>query len=89
MHKLIYAKKALQDLKKLDKPIAKRIIKKLLFFSEQKDPLKFAKRLSDPRIGEYRFRIGEYRVLFDADSKGKIKILMILRIKNRKDIYDL
>ncbi|MBI5412605.1 type II toxin-antitoxin system RelE/ParE family toxin [Candidatus Peregrinibacteria bacterium] len=89
MHQIIYAHHARQDLKRLELRIAQRIIKKILFFSQQKNPLIFAKRLTNAALGEYRFRVGDYRILFDVDSKGAIQILMILGIKHRKDVYDL
>ncbi len=89
MHEIIYTKHARQDLKKLEKTIAERIIKKIYFFSQQKNALTFAKKLKNPEIGEYRFRIGDYRVIFDVDKKGNIQILIILKIKHRKDIYGL
>ena len=89
MHKIIYAKDAVEDLRNLEKQTARRIVKKILFFSEQKDPLSFAKRLTNAALGSYRFRIGDYRVLFDVDTNGKIFVLMILRIKHRKDVYGL
>lgn len=89
MHHVIYSPHAREDLKNLELPIAHRIVKKILFFSQQQNPLNFAKRLKDSSLGQYRFRIGDYRVLFDADRKGNISILMILRIKHRKDIYNL
>lgn len=84
---IFYTEKALGDLKKLDRSIAKRIIQKTCYYSEQKDLLSFAKPLKNLRIGKYRFRVGDYRILFDCDEKGNIRILTILRIKHRKDIY--
>ena len=29
------------------------------------NPLRGARKLIDPRIGEYRVRVGEYRIIFD------------------------
>jgi len=89
MYKIIYIKKAINDLKGLEPGIARRIVKKIHFFSCQENPLAYAKKLSQPEIGQYRFRIGDYRALFDIDANGRIQILMILRIKHRKDIYGL
>ena len=89
MYRLFYAQSARDDLKKLDRNIAKRILRKLDFFINQKNPIEFAKRLRNSSIGDYRFRVGDYRIIFDVDSKGMIKILMILRIKHRKDVYGL
>lgn len=84
-----YTKKATRDLEKLPQKIAQRIAGKIRFFRQQPDPLHYAKKLTKAGLGQYRFRIGEYRAIFDVDSKGRIHILMILRIKHRKDIYQL
>ncbi len=49
----------------LDKPplrLQKRIIEKLELFSSQPKPLEFAEPLSGSN--HYRFRIGDYRVIF-------------------------
>ena len=83
MFKIEFNPKAVKELEKLPLKVRKRILKKLKFYSSQKNPLRFAKKISDPRFGEYRFRIGDYRLIFDF--KGK-KIL-ILKIGHRKDIY--
>ncbi len=88
-YKFLLTKKAKKELKKIDKKDAKRILKKLLFFSKQKDPISFAKKLNNFEAGEYRFRIGDYRVIFDVDARGKISILMILSVKHRREVYRL
>lgn len=87
MYKTYYTKKARRDLKNLEFKVAQKIIKKIFFFSTQKNPFKFAKKLKKPEIGMYRFRVGDYRAIFDVDKKGNINLLMILKIRHRKDIY--
>ena len=89
MHEVIYTDHARQDLRILEVKTARRIIKKIFFFSQQPDALAFAKKLTNPLLGQYRFRIGDYRALFDVDRKGNIQILIILKIKHRKDIYHI
>jgi len=89
MHKVVYYKNARDDLHRLEAETATRIIEKIKFYSLQLNPLSYAKRLTEPVLGQYRFRIGDYRAIFDVDGKGRIQILMILRIKHRKDIYGL
>lgn len=75
--------KAAKDVDKLPATERKRILKKLKFYANQENPLVFAEKLTDYRFGEYRFRIGDYRVIFDvADRK-----VTILKIGHRKDIY--
>lgn len=88
MYKLVYTQKAQDDLDSLDITISQRIVKKISFFSHQENPLIFAKKLTDFGLGEYRFRIGNYRAIFEVDSSGNLRILKILRIKHRKDVYD-
>ena len=89
MYQLYYSNKALKDLEELERNEADRITKKIYFFAQQKEVRPFCKRLEGFGEPTYRFRIGEYRVSFDISSSGEIQILNILRIKNRKDIYDI
>ncbi|EKD78678.1 MAG: addiction module antitoxin [uncultured bacterium] len=86
---VVYSAQARIDLKRLPKNIAQRIISKIYFFSQQEKPLAFAKPLRDFALGQYRFRVGDYRVIFDVDQRGVMSILLILRIKHRKDVYDV
>lgn len=86
-HQVIYSAKARDDLKNMELLMARRIIKKVRFYSAAEDPLSFAKPITNARFGEYRFRVGDYRILFDCDTKGNIRVLKILRIKHRRDVY--
>jgi len=80
---IVFTHSVFQQLKKLDKKIQKRIIKKLKFFASQKNPLQFAEPLRDRRFGQFRFRIGDYRVIFDVEKEK----IIILKVGHRKDIY--
>ena len=64
---LVYTRRAERDIKKLEPKIRDRIGKTLLRYIE--DPLRYGERLSDPILGEYRFRIGNYRVVFDIEGQ--------------------
>ncbi|MCF7795178.1 type II toxin-antitoxin system RelE/ParE family toxin [Patescibacteria group bacterium] len=86
-YKLLLTKKAKDDLFVLEKKEQKRIVEKLRFYLSSDKPLTYAKKLKDIRLGTYRFRIGDYRAIFDIDKQGNITILLILRIKHRKDVY--
>ncbi len=83
--KYYFKPSALRDLKKLPKNIRKRILDKLDFYMKKDNPFIFAKPIKDKTLGDYRFRIGDYRVIFDYDSKQNI--IIILKIGHRKDIY--
>jgi len=61
--------------------IPNRIGKTLLRYLE--DPFKYAEKLTDPKLGTYRFRIGDYRVIFDMEETD----IVVLRVGHRKDIY--
>lgn len=87
VYKAVYTKKALKSLKNIPKTTSKRITEKIKFYRLQRDPLSYAKKLKDSKFGEYRYRIGNYRTFFDCDKRGKIKILLILEVKHRRESY--
>lgn len=77
--------RALHDLKSLPRLIQKKVIEKLDFYIQSEKPLSFAKSLQNKEFGEYRFRIGDHRVIFDYNSSQKT--ITILAIGHRKNIY--
>lgn len=85
MWKLFFKSKAEDQLIKIDKTIQIRIKAKLVFFASQEKPLIFARKLKNSKLGSYRFRIWEYRIIFDIDKQGRIIIIAL--IGSRKDIY--
>ena len=64
-YKLVYTKRAERDIAGLDSKTKERVGKTLLRF--ELEPLRYAEKLSDPILGTYRFRIGDYRVIFDIE----------------------
>lgn len=84
-----YTVRALEDLDRLDKKITKRILDKIDFYCSQPNPLLQAKKLTNFPFGSYRFRISDYRVLFDLDNKGNIIILVILAVRHRREAYNI
>ncbi len=81
MYNLVYTNLAVKDIKKLPPDIKKRIGKTLLRY--QQDPLGYSEPLTDARLGTHRFRIGDYRVIFDLEDRD----IVILRVGHRRDIY--
>ena len=79
--KILYTKSALKDVKKLD-PVTKKRLKKGIEASLN-TPLARARKLIDSRIGDYRWRIGNYRVIFDVHGKT----IVVLRIRHRRESY--
>ena len=81
--KIHFRKKAVRQFKKLEAKNRVRILKKLEWFSNQSDPLFFAEPISEAEVGQYRFRIGDYRVVFDI----KENIIIVLDVGHRREIY--
>ena len=81
MYTLLYTQSAVKDIRKLDIVAKKRIKKKLEEYSA--DPLLYAKKLVHSAIGSYRWRVGNYRIVFDIDQIH----IVILRIGHRREIY--
>ena len=81
MFKLIYTQRSIRDLRKLDDSTKLRIGKALLRFQE--NPLNYAEKITDPILGSYRFRIGDYRVVFDLQGEE----IVVLRVGHRREIY--
>ncbi|HVV25468.1 MAG TPA: type II toxin-antitoxin system RelE/ParE family toxin [Candidatus Saccharimonadales bacterium] len=75
--------RAKKDLQALDTVTQRRIAKKLKFFLDQPDPLEHAKKLVDAAAGTYRWRIGPYRIIFDAEGKT----IRLLRVQHRREVY--
>lgn len=83
VYKLLYKKPAVKSIQKLSPQIQKRLKLKLEFFANQQDPLTFAKQLTKPADAQYRFRVGNYRVLFDIEAEN----IVVLLVQHRKDVY--
>jgi len=86
-YQLAYSQHAVDDLAQFDKKIADRFTKKVAWFVAQENPLTFAKTLKPPFENLYRFRLGDYRAIFELNSKNEIHLLIILRVKHRKEVY--
>lgn len=78
-----FSKKADKDLSCIDKQNIKRIIQKLKAFAsgESVDVI-----LLIGYTNLYRLKAGDYRVIFEFIN-DEIKIIHILRIQHRKDVY--
>ena len=81
-----YSKQAVKDLKKLDKYTRSLIlgwIEKNLVNCE--NPRLHGKSLVANHSGEWRYRIGDYRIL--AEIQDEKVIILVLQIGHRRDIY--
>jgi len=80
-YRLVYTQKAVRDIASLDAGVKKRIGITLLRFTD--NPLQYAERLTNTELGGYRFRIGDYRVMFDMVRND----IVVLRAGHRNEIY--
>lgn len=78
---LVYAKIASKDIQKLDAVAKKRLKNKLELLVT--DPLHYSKKLIHSDLGTYRYRVGDYRVIFDLQDDQ----IIILRVGHRREIY--
>ncbi len=83
VHTLEFSVLTIKNLRKLPKKVRERIINKLDFFVASETPLLFARPLINSEIGQYRFRIGYYRVIFDIQGEK----IIVLTLGHRRDIY--
>ena len=81
MYTLLYTMSAVNDIRKLDTVVKKRIKKKLEEYAI--NPHLYAKKLVNSTLGSYRWRVGNYRIVFDIDGTK----IVILRVGHRREIY--
>ena len=81
-----YVATAQASLKKLDKPIARRILN---FMDERvacaENPRVLGKALSGPEGGRWRFRVDNYRIVCEIENN--LFRVLVVRIGHRGDVY--
>jgi len=79
-----WAESATKDLEKLDKPIARRILTRITWFSSN-----FERVIPEPLTGEFKgtfkLRIGDWRVVYTVEGKS----ILIQFIGHRSEIYKI
>ncbi len=82
-YRILFTPTAQKDIRKLDAVVKKRIRSKLEYFLASEDPLQFASSLVNSDDGQYRWRVGNYRVVFDVHRHD----IVILRVQHRSEVY--
>ncbi len=84
MVKIEWTEGATKDLERLDKPIARRILRRLAWFSKN-----FQSIVPEPLTGElkgtFKLRIGNWRAVYTVEGK----IIVIQFIGHRSEIYKI
>jgi len=82
MYQLIFEKRAIGDLNKLEHHVKERIWNKLQ--DCKIDPFRYLEPLIE--IRGFKLRVGDYRVIIDVENE--IKILHVLKVGHRKNVYE-
>ena len=80
-YRVLITRRAERDVEALDSVVRKRIhgaLRRLVM-----EPLGRAKKLTRPELGQYRLRVGDWRIIFDLDGRD----VVVLRIGHRREIY--
>lgn len=80
-YQIIYSRRARQDIEKLDR-VTKRKLKRAIERFSQK-PLFYARKMVSSRVGQHRWRAGNYRIIFDISGKR----IEVLRVGHRREVY--
>jgi mRNA interferase RelE/StbE len=83
VYKYEFTRTSYKQFKKLSPDAQQRIITKLDKYCQSGKPLAFAHQLIDFRLGTFRFRMGDCRVIFDIDQQT----LVIQAVGHRREIY--
>ncbi len=85
-YNVLYSKQAIKDLKRLD-PYTKKLIKAWIEKNllNCTDPRAHGKALTANRTGQWRYRIGDYRLICHIDDDKLV--ILALNVGHRRIIY--
>ena len=84
--KIEYTETARNRLRKLDKPVALRIVDYLdVRIAPLENPRSAGKALTGPMGGLWRYRVGDYRVI--CEIQDEVLRVLVIEIGNRRDVY--
>ena len=85
-YQVLFTEKAKKELKKMDRYIAAMILGWVRKNLEGcTDPRQHGKGLTGDRSGQWRYRVGDYRLL--AEIQDKQILILIVHIGHRSEIY--
>ena len=80
------SKSAEKHLSKMDKPTARSIVAWLEDNLEGcENPRRFGRALTGNRSGEWRYRVGDYRII--ADIQDERVLILVLEVEHRSKVY--
>ena len=84
LYKLVPTRRFIKQLKKLDR-YTQKIITNYLQTNVLEDPRRHGKALVGNRVGQWRYRIGNYRVIVQIVDYELV--IATLEVGHRRDIY--
>ena len=84
MHTIRLLDPAERDLARLDKPVGRRVVERLRWFADHLDELN-PEPLSGALAGLLKFRVGDYRVIYEVISEERLIIVHF--IGHRREVY--
>ncbi|MFH0940546.1 MAG: type II toxin-antitoxin system RelE/ParE family toxin [Candidatus Omnitrophota bacterium] len=85
MYKVVYLDQVEEDLKKLDKSVVRKILSRIETYLAQ-DPKRLGKSLKGDFQGFWRYRWGDYRVIYKISEREIL--IVVLRISHKKEVYE-
>ena len=79
--RVLVTRRAERDIADLDPLVRRRVHVALLDL--ERDPLARATKLTSFELGDYRVRVGDWRVVFDLEGND----VVVLRVGHRREIY--
>ena len=79
-YSLVIARRFRQDLRRLDAQMHQRVLEALERLLE--DPFQ-GQRLTNVAIGQWRIRVGDYRIRYDIEGEQ----VLLYRVRHRREIY--
>jgi mRNA interferase RelE/StbE len=79
-YSLVIARRFRQDLRRLDAQMHRRVLEVLERLQE--DPFQ-GQRLTNVAIGQWRIRVGDYRIRYDIEGEQ----VLLYRVRHRHEIY--
>lgn len=77
--------RAVRELSRLDKPVARRIVTYLQEVGELSDPRSRGQALTGNLAGLWRYRVGDYRIIVDIHDTEVI--IVAVQVGHRSSIY--
>lgn len=84
-YKILWDDAVVSDLKAIDKFTVSKIINKIEDYLCL-DPINLGKPLRCNLKGLYRYRFGDYRIIYEI--KESELLMLVIRVAHRKEVYD-